>query len=249
MDGLRLHPRQQHSDCALHALQMLLGGDPALLSSITDLQIAKRHLHPAQARSFDKSTIVQPSEFAEIYQKLIEIKLTEAKRALDNLNQRKGKLSLKELQEYGDLADPIELSRRLDLIDNVQKRAGKLDEQTFKLDRNDASLDARLRAALGTLVGPRIILAKPHIEGRFGDLQEMLGFKHHYVELAYEDGLWVKRDPEKEKVQKLKHPDGKPVIDPYDAIKAELTWEKSRPKGESSTDLDKPTHVFIPTAR
>lgn len=255
MDGPRLHPRQQNSDCALHALQMLLGGDRALLPSVIDLQTAKRHLRPAYGKPFDKSTVVQPSEFAEIYKRIIEIKVTEPQRALDSLNQLKrsnaaNKLSLKEWKEHGDLRNESELLRRLELAKNVQKRAGNLEVHTFTLGQNDASHKDTLRAALEKQVGPRIILAKPLIDGQFGAVQEMLGFEDHYVsiELGPDKKNWVKRDPYYEKVHTLKQPDGEPVTNAYDAIEAELTWEKNRPD-KSNTNLKKPTHIFIPTAK
>jgi hypothetical protein len=256
--GLRFHPRQINSDCALHALQMLLGGNPALLPSVLDLHMARNSLRLTRRTKFNGSTIIQPDEFAEIYKKIIENKVKDTEAARDRLKELEkskaaGNLTPKDDLEYAELRSmSSELERRLTLAQEVKKCAGNLDVQEFSPKQNDGSTkNAALHAASKKkLVGPRIILAKPLVDGSLGLVQDVLEFKHHYVALEQGlDGYWVKRDPMRADVKHLETPAGERITDAYDAVKAEFAWEQTRSKGESSIDLKKPTYVFIPMAK
>jgi hypothetical protein len=257
MDELRFHPRQINSDCALHALQMLLGGNPALLPSVLDLHMARNALRLTRRTKFDGSTIIQPDEFAEIYKKILENKVNdtdEARIRLEELEKSKtvSQLTPRDQTDYDQLQQiASKLPDRLTLAKDVKERAENLDVQEFSPNQNDGSTkNAALRAALKKLEGPRIILAKPLIDGSLGPVQGVLEFKHHYVALEQGlDGYWFKRDPMHANVKHLKTSDGKHITDAYEAVKAELTWEQTRPAGTSNIHLKKPTYVFIPLAK
>jgi hypothetical protein len=261
--GPRFHPKYGDSNCAVHAQQMLVNGHPAFLVGPNEYMYLReggryynpyaigKTTQPMTAPYREKTAIIHPSQFAEVYRKNIDHAILHNQTLLD-------------LYARHDHAGRLNEACRPDFerrkawrseISAVQSSMGNMERIEYPALALNEQADEMLSRSLNKLQGRVFVVASPLIPGSIGETQRQLGFLHHYFNIEEQaDGTWIKRDALLEKTIRLEL-NGQPARNALQAFQAEHTWrlrnaEKAERQGEKITfDKTGTFHIFTPCPR